>query len=229
MQETIDLIAHRELRNLRRFTRETGQPTDIKQLDLEPMAFVQEIEVDEEHITIKYGEKIERYYNSNTHTYKEWSYKYNDDPEMVMALRKVIEVARKHLYDLPDNLACPPGCAECCSGYEPFVNKADVQRIADHFGFTYQETLDEYVVQRESADGYNVGYLKKVTDALESKCVFLKGSSSGKHYCGIYEARPHDCGAFTPIGCDDVDESLPKRGKYIVGDPFKPKVRKKRK
>ena len=51
--------------------------------------------------------------------------------------RKVIDLARKHLKDMPDNIACPPGCAECCSGYEPFVSRADVQRIADHFGVTY--------------------------------------------------------------------------------------------
>ena len=68
MQETIDLIAHRELRNLRKFTRETGQPTTIEQLDLEPMTNVQNIEIDEEHITIKYNEKIERHYNANAIT-----------------------------------------------------------------------------------------------------------------------------------------------------------------
>ena len=228
MQETIDLIAHRELRNLKKFTRDTGQPTTIEQLDLEPMKFVQNIEIDEEHVTIKYNEKIDRYYNSNTITHREWVYKYNDDADMVQAVRGVIELARKHLYDLPDNVACPPGCAECCSGYEPFVNRADVQRIADHFGFTYEETMKEYVVERESADGYNVGWLKKVTDDVADKCVFLKGGKSGHYYCGIYEARPHDCGAFTPIGCDDVDDDLPKRGQYRVGDPFKPKRRAKR-
>ncbi len=223
MQETIDLIAHRELRNLRRFTRETGQPTSIDQLDLEPMVNVQNIEIDEEHITIKYNEKIERRYNANAHSHREWVFKYNDDPEMVAAIRNVIDLAREHLYDLPENVACPPGCAECCSGYEPFVNKADVQRIADHFGMTYAAVMKEYVVPRESADGFNVGWLRKVSDDISDKCVFLKGPRSGKYYCGIYEARPHDCGAFTPIGCDDVDASLPKRGSYVVGAPFSPK------
>jgi hypothetical protein len=55
------------------------------------------------------------------------------------AVAAVIELARKHLRTLPENLACPPGCAECCSGYEPFVSKADVQRIADHFGISYEK------------------------------------------------------------------------------------------
>jgi len=228
MQETIDLIAHRELRNLRRFTRETGQPTQLEQLDLEPLEHVKEIEITDEHVTILYNESVKRRYNANEITQREWVYKYNDDPEMVAAVRQVIEVARKHLYDLPENLSCPPGCAECCSGYEPFVNKADVQRLADHLGMTYDEVMKEYVVARESADGYVVGWLRKVTEDVQDKCVFLKGSGSGKYYCGVYSARPHDCGDFTPIGCDDVDEKLPRRGKYPVGDPFKPKLRNRR-
>lgn len=225
MQETIDLIANRELGKLKTFTRETGQPTSLEKLDLEPMAHVKEIEITDEHVTILYNEKVKRQYNVNEITQKEWVYKYNDDAEMVAAIRTVIELSRKHLYDLPENVACPPGCAECCSGYEPFVNRADVQRIADHFGMTYAEAMRDYVVPRESADGYVVGWLRKVSDDVADKCVFLKGSRSGKYYCGIYEARPHDCGDFTPIGCSDVDDDLPKRGSYPVGDPFKPKNR----
>lgn len=226
MQETIDLIAHRELRNLRRFTRETGQPTSLDQLDLEPMRAVQNIEIDEEHITIKYNERIERRYNANAHSYREWSYKYNDDPEMVAAIAHVIELSRKHLYDMPENAACPPGCAQCCSGYEPFVNAADVQRIADHLGLTYEEVMADYVNARSSADGYNVGWLRKKGEDITDECVFLKGPRSGKFYCGIYEARPHDCRAFTPIGCQDVDEALPRGGKYVVGEPFRPKPKR---
>lgn len=228
MQETIDLIAHRELRNLRRFTRETGQPTTLAGLDLEPMTNVQAIEIDEEHITIKYNTATERHYNANTITHREWVYKYNDDPEFVAALRNVIDLARKHLYDLPDNLTCPPGCAECCSGYEPFVSRSDVQRIADHLEMTYEDVMKEYVVPRESADGFVVGWLRKVDDKgapstqQQHKCVFLMGGKSGKYYCGIYEARPHDCGEFTPIGCTDVDESLPHGGGYKTGAPFRP-------
>ena len=232
MQETIDLIGHRELRKLQRFTRETGQPTELARLDLEPMTHVENIEIDEEHITIKYNSETKRYYNANTITHREWIYKYNDDPEFVAALRTLIDVARKHLYDLPDNIACPPGCAECCSGYEPFVSQADVQRIADHLGMTYDDVMREYVVKRESADGFVVGWLRKVDDKgaystqQDHKCVFLMGPRSGRYYCGIYEARPHDCGAFTPIGCDDVDTSLSHGGTYKVGAPFRPNVKR---
>ena len=94
---------------------------------------------------------------------------------------------------------------------------------------TFELVMDEYVVRRESADGYTVGWLRKVddkgaysTDAAH-KCVFLKGPRSGRYYCGIYDFRPHDCGAFTPIGCDDVDADLSHRGQYKVGAPFEPR------
>ena len=225
MQETIDLIARRELGNLKRYTRETKQPTRIEDLDLDPMTRVEQIEIDEEHITIQYNKTTARRYNANEITHKEWVYKYNDDADMVAAVRRVIELSRKHLFDLPENLACPPGCAECCSGYEPFVSASDVQRIADHFKMTYDEVMSEYVIARESADGSYVGWLRKVTEDVADKCVFLMGAKSGKYYCGIYEARPHDCRAFTPIGCDDVDTSLPRGGSYKVGPPFAPKRR----
>jgi Fe-S-cluster containining protein len=223
MQETIDLIAHRELRNLRRYTRETSQPTKLADLDLEPMKSVASIEIDEEHITIQYNKTTTRHYNSNVTSQKEWVYKYNDDAEFTEAIRRVIELSRKHLYDMPENATCPPGCAECCSGYEPFVSTADVQRIADHLKMTYDDVMRDYVVPRPSADNSYVGWLRKVSDDLADKCVFLMGSRSGRYYCGIYAARPHDCGAFTPIGCDDVDTSLPRGGAYKVGAPFRPK------
>ena len=222
--ETIDLITLRAQRQLDAFTRETKQPTRLELLDLEPLRQLSSMEVDEEHITITYNEKIKRSYNANEVTYKEWSYKYNDDPEMVAALAKVIELARKHLTAMPSNVACPPGCAECCMGYEPFVSEADVQRIADHFGMSYAQVMQDYVNPRQSADGFNVGWLKKVdNEDIGSKCVFLKGSGSGRYYCGIYSARPHDCGEFTPIGCDDVDENLKHGGEYKVGAPFQPR------
>jgi Fe-S-cluster containining protein len=223
MTETIDLITHAATRELRNFTRRTGQPTDLGQMDVEPLRQVHEIEITEEHITITYNQRIDFNYNTTGITHKEWSYKYNDDPEFVRVIGAVIDLARKHLRELPDNLACPPGCAECCSGYEPFVSREDVQRIADHLGLGYRETFERYIVARTSPDGYNVGYLRKLTDDVADQCVFLKGSSSGHYYCGIYEARPHDCRAFTPIGCEDVDADLPKSGAYKVGPPFRPR------
>ncbi len=225
MNEPIDLISHQALRDLSAFTSRTRQPTRLELLDTAAMEHVQEIEITEEHITVTYNQHIAHRYNANEITHKEWSYKYNDDPEFVKAIGAVIELARKHVRDMPDNIACPPGCAECCSGYEPFVSRADVQRIANHFGVPYDEAFEDYVVPRESADGFSVGYLKKVTDDIASQCVFLKGSTSGRYYCGIYEARPHDCGAFTPIGCEDVDTSLRHDRKFVPGTPFAPKPR----
>ena len=132
------------------------------------------------------------------------------------AVARVIELSRKHLYDLPENVACPPGCAECCSGYEPFVSSADVQRIADHFGLTYEEVIDEYVVQRESADGYIVGWLRKstrrrVSTTSPTNACSSKARDRATTTAASTKARPHDCRAFTPIGCDDVDWSLRPR------------------
>lgn len=223
MHETIDLISHAAVRELRGFTRRTAQPTKLELMDVAPIESVANIEITEEHITLTYNQKTTHRYNADEISHREWSYKYNDDPEFVRAIGAVIDLARKHLRDMPDNIACPPGCAECCSGYEPFVNRADVARIAEHLGISYQEALDSYVVARESADGYVVGHLKKVTDDIASQCVFLRGSRSGRHYCGIYEARPHDCGAFTPIGCEDVDTSLRHDSSFTPGAPFRPK------
>jgi Fe-S-cluster containining protein len=220
--ETIDLI------NLRNFTRRTQQQTHPELLDARPMEHVNEIEITEEHITIKYNEETTRYYNANEIVHREWVYKYNDDPEFVKAIVAVINLARKHLKDMPENISCPPGCAECCSGYEPFVSYADVQRIADHLGMTFDQVMKDYVVERPSADGFHAGWLRKIGDDIADQCVFLMGSKSGRHYCGIYEGRPHDCRDFTPIGCEDVDASLSHAGDYKTGPAFQPKRRRAR-
>src|SRR5437660_1558489 len=165
------------------------------------MKQVQSIEIEEEHITVKINPKKTHRYNVADISHKEWTYKYNDDLEFVEAIRRVIERSRKHQYDLPENVTCPPGCAECCSGYEPFVNREDVARMASHFGMTFDEFMDEYVVKRESADGFTVGWLRKVDEKGERsedavhKCVFLMGNKSGRHYCGIYDVRPFVGGA----------------------------------
>lgn len=220
--ETIDLVA------LRTYARRTGQPTHPELLDPRPIDHVTKIEIDEEHVTIEYNEKTTRYYNVNEIVKSEWIYKYNDDPEFVAAVAKVIDLAREHLKDVPDNIACPPGCAECCSGYEPFVSESDVRRIAGHLSMPYDEVMREYVVPRRSADGHYVGWLRKVTDDLADQCVFLKGDRSGRYYCGIYSARPGDCREFTPIGCEDVDDSLSHKRSFKIGPAFAPKHGRKR-
>ena len=100
MQETIDLIGHRELRNLQRYTRETGQPT---KLSPRPRTD-DELSVHRDRRRARHDplqQATKRNYNTNEITHKEWVYKYNDDPEYVEALRRVIELSRKHLYDLP--------------------------------------------------------------------------------------------------------------------------------
>jgi len=220
--ETIDLI------NLRNYSRRTGQATHPELLDARPLEHVNKIEIDEEHITIEFDEKTTRYYNTMEIARREWVHKYNDDPELVQAIGRVIDLARERLKIMPENVACPPGCAECCSGYEPFVSKADVRRIADHLGLSYAETMRRYVVERPSADGYHVGWLRKISDDIADQCVFLMGSRSGRYYCGIYPARPGDCREFSPIGCEDVDVSLGRNAPLKIGAPFQPKRRGRR-
>ena len=70
--ETIDLITLRARRELSSFTRETKQPTKLELLDLDTLRQFNSIEIDEEHVTIKYNEKIERKYNANEITHREW-------------------------------------------------------------------------------------------------------------------------------------------------------------
>jgi Fe-S-cluster containining protein len=219
--ETIDLIA------LRDYTRQTRQPTHPEMLDVRPIDRVKKIEIDEEHITVTYHQDITRYYNVNEIVQREWEYKYNDDPEMVAAIAKVIDLARKHHKDMPENIACPPGCAECCSGYEPFVSREDVERIARFLQMTPAQVMDEYIVKRRSADGYYVGWVRKVTDDVTDQCVFLKESRPGRYYCGIYEGRPGDCRDFTPIGCQDVHTGIRHGSAFKIGPPFAPKRRGK--
>ena len=220
--ETIDLTA------LRNYSRRTGQTTHPELLDVRPMEHVTKIEIDEEHVTIEYNEKTTRYYNVNEITKSEWVYKYNDDREFVAAVANVINLARARLKNLPDTITCPPGCAECCSGYEPFVSESDVHRIAEHLGMSYDDVMREYVVPRRSADGHYVGWLRKISDDLADQCVFLMGDQSGRYYCGIYPARPGDCREFTPIGCEDVDTSLSHKSSFKIGPPFRPRHRKRR-
>ncbi|MGH8163211.1 MAG: YkgJ family cysteine cluster protein, partial [Rhodanobacteraceae bacterium] len=95
-----------------------------------------------------------------------------------------------------------------------------------HLGLTYNDVLEEYIVHRPSADGYHVGWIRKVTDDVTDNCVFLKGTGSGKYYCGIYAGRPNDCRDFTPIGCQDVDDSIPRDKALKIGPPFQPKHRR---
>jgi len=202
-----------DLTDLQLYTAQTAQPTNPALLDVEPLRQFTSIEITQEHITVTYNEKITRYYNTNAVSHREWSYKYNDDREFVDAIARVVDLVRAHLRDLPENLACPSGCGECCRSYEPFVSREDVQRIADHFGIGYREAMRRYVNERRAPDGSTVGWLKKTGPGLSDPCVFLKGDRSGRFACSIYEVRPHDCAEFSPIGCENVDASLWEREK----------------
>jgi Fe-S-cluster containining protein len=88
--------------------------------------------------------------------------------------------------------------------------------------------MDEYIVKRKSADGYYVGWVRKVTDDVADQCVFLKEARPGRYYCGIYAARPGDCRDFTPIGCQDVNTDIRHDKPIKIGGPFEPRHGRKR-
>ncbi len=136
--ETIDLIAHAALRELRASPRETGQPTHHRAARTRAVAASQQ-DRDRPKSTSRSPttRASTRYYNTERDHAARVVVQVQRRSRVRAAVAGVIELARKHLRDMPENVACPPGCAECCSGYEPFVSREDVQRIAEHFGMTY--------------------------------------------------------------------------------------------
>lgn len=79
---------------------------------------------------------------------------------------------------------CP---AFCCSIYERVaVTKRDINRLAKHFGVTYEVARKRYTVDD---DGQRI--LKRVKDKIfEKTCMFLNQEARG---CSIYHARPGVC------------------------------------
>jgi uncharacterized protein len=83
-----------------------------------------------------------------------------------------------------DCTKCP---AYCCSIYERVqVTKRDIQRLAKHFGLTFEAARKKYTKQWEDER-----VLKKVKDEIFAEtCVFLDQEKRG---CTIYHARPNVC------------------------------------
>ncbi|WP_230534149.1 YkgJ family cysteine cluster protein [Microvirga roseola] len=82
---------------------------------------------------------------------------------------------------------CP---AFCCSIYERVVvTKRDINRLAKHFGLSFEEARDRYTTQFEDER-----VLKRVKDAIfERTCTFLDQKTRG---CTIYHARPAVCRSY---------------------------------
>ncbi|HEX5091506.1 MAG TPA: YkgJ family cysteine cluster protein [Burkholderiales bacterium] len=86
---------------------------------------------------------------------------------------------------------CP---AYCCSYPEIEVSKADIARLARHFGLTEAAAKERFTkLQREE----NVRILRHRDDEhFTSVCMFLDRKT---RRCTVYEARPHTCRSY-PYG-----------------------------
>lgn len=75
-------------------------------------------------------------------------------------------------------------CANCCKTMTPTYTRADIKRIAAHFGETPQQFSDKWLI-----------YEKKEKDWQNKKqpCQFLNLTDNK---CSIYEIRPLDCSGF---------------------------------
>ena len=82
---------------------------------------------------------------------------------------------------------CP---AFCCSIYERVaVTKRDINRLAKHFGVSFDEARERY-----TADFEGERVLKRVKDVIfERTCAFLDQKTRG---CTIYHARPAVCRSY---------------------------------
>jgi Fe-S-cluster containining protein len=83
-----------------------------------------------------------------------------------------------------DCTKCP---AFCCSIYERVqVTKRDINRLARHFGVSYETARRRYTKQWKDER-----VLKRVKDVIfEETCMFLDQETRG---CTIYHARPAVC------------------------------------
>ncbi|PYS85129.1 MAG: YkgJ family cysteine cluster protein [Acidobacteria bacterium] len=83
-----------------------------------------------------------------------------------------------------DCAKCP---AYCCSIYDRVqVTKRDINRLAKHFGVSYETARRRYTKQWQDER-----VLKRVKDVIfEETCMFLDQETRG---CTIYHARPGVC------------------------------------
>lgn len=90
----------------------------------------------------------------------------------------------------PPNYDCAKCPAYCCAVYERVqVTKRDVNRLARHFGVTYETAL-----KRFTRTFNNEQILRRKADAiLGQACTFLDAET---RRCRIYLARPQACRAY---------------------------------
>jgi len=75
-------------------------------------------------------------------------------------------------------------CANCCRTMTPTFSKAEVKKIANHVGMTYQVYFDKYLkIDEDNGDIVNVN----------QPCQHLNLKTNK---CRVYEIRPKDCSGF---------------------------------
>lgn len=76
------------------------------------------------------------------------------------------------------------GCGDCCTGAPGYVwvNKAEVQALADEKGLSVEEFERRYVRP--------VGVRKSLKEYANGDCVFFDNKT---RKCGVYAARPRQC------------------------------------
>ncbi|MBV8068073.1 MAG: YkgJ family cysteine cluster protein [Candidatus Eremiobacteraeota bacterium] len=116
-----------------------------------------------------------------------------------------------------ENIACPPGCGECCHKYRVFVDMRDCERMAYGLDMKVGDFITRYVNPETLPERDEIGWLKirSEGDVARDPCVFLtrttisspEGQFEGEK-CSIYHYRPQACRDYSPVGCVHVKSEL---------------------
>ncbi len=133
---------------------------------------------------------FKRKVNKNKRSFKRYLSKLENNPPV--GLSKLTAKLEQEVWQEVDCLSC----ANCCKTMTPTFNKADMKRIAAHFGETVDEFKKKWLLKERKEDG---DWINK-----KQPCQFL---NLADNKCSIYEIRPADCAGFP---------HLPKRMKDYV-------------
>ncbi len=77
-------------------------------------------------------------------------------------------------------------CGECCRRYQVLLERAEVQRLADHLRISPDEFIEQY------ADPRWPGTDKHLMRQVEGNCPFLRGGDR-EFLCAVHEMKPRPC------------------------------------
>jgi hypothetical protein len=105
----------------------------------------------------------------------------------------------RQLKVISPNANCSTCIGSCCAYYTHVMALGeDVQRIAAHFGITFDEAVDKYIVKPDfyaklGSDGYRLGsgHIKTDNDGI---CVFFDNG------CSLEKIKPSTCANYTMNG-----------------------------